>query len=837
LEVYLHLGFALFPYGQSSKKPLNQHGYSLKYLEDGGPTLKIEQVNEWHKQFPGCAWGVATTAERGVLDIDPRHGGDRILAEWEAQHGKLPPTWAVETGGGGCHKYLTFPPGTRSREMGGNALGIKAIDGGVILPPSRLSLPGHLGTPYRWQVKPWELEIGVAPAWLLEKFQKHPKPNTSPKSTADEWVVQAPPFDLLTHPGASKSRGEKRRPTLNQLVGVHLDRGDSKMSIEAMVRAWASRCEPPLTEDEWRKHVDGLWDKEEQKRHERRTASLPHQAPATTSEQTKGGTDGGEIVRSLATPQEQHHGGEKGGVKRSHLAHPQLALSPDAYHGLFGKMLAAIEPQTEGHPAAVLLGWLTCFGNIVGRGAWFQVGARSHYPCLYVGNVGETSAAKADAWSIVLYPFRLVEPAWALGCIANGIGSGEGLLERVADEQRLMTLDKSGQSVEKIIPGASDKRCLIRLSELSRCFKAQRRENSLLSEHLREMWDGEPVHVLNRQHNALTSSGYALSLFGDITPKALVKALATGTESFDGFANRFLWVKVRSPLSLPDAGDMSVIQPFLTPLSEALTYAKSAGQLKRDEGASRLWHKVYDDLKTSGDHIPHTDRARPFSVRLSMLYALADKSQVIREVHLRAALSVLDYCRESARLLFMEEDESRRKPETKDDPFWLKVLNVIVAHPGINRRSLHESFGGHLKADELTEALDYLLANRLAYRQTIPSGGRPAECWFPAKREPDDRDYTPSFPPPGGTTASNQTKPEPQAEFDSSLASPTQEKGRGEGGGGVKEQPEAVAPFRASVKIDCLADAPLAADARTEPLASDEWVVKPDPEPAAKEWL
>jgi hypothetical protein len=836
LQTYIELGFALFPYGQSSKKPINPHGYSLKYLEAGGPTLRMEQVKAWYEQYPGCAWGLATTDERGVLDIDPRHGGDRIIAEWEAKHGKLPPTWTVATGGGGLHKYFRFPPGTRSKELACHAIGIKAIDGGVILPPSRLTLPEHQGRAYEWLMRPWEQDIPDASSWLVEKMQAKPifKPsgNGEPKPD-DPWVVQPPAQDLLTHPGAGHGRKDvKRRPTLTRLVGAHLARGDSKASIEAMASDWASRCEPALTEDEWRKHVDGLWVKEMGKRdgqrHEDYTPfSLPtYNIPETVNERTNSDAEtGGEFVRSDAVAQRQ--GEERGGVGQSLATYPQPVLSTDAYYGLFGEMLTASEPQTEAHPGAILLGWLTCFGNIVGRGAWFPVGPRNHYPCLYIGNVGETSAAKADGWAVALHPFRLIEPTWASNCIANGIGSGEGLLERVGDEQRLMTLDKKSDEVrERVIPGATDKRCLVRLSELSRCFKAQRRENSTLSEYLREMWDGEPVHIPNRRDNSLVSSDYAVSLFGDITPKVLVKALATGTEGFDGYANRFLWVKVWSPHSLPDGGDMSVLEPFLTRLAEALTFAKNAGQMKRDDGAGRLWHEVYADLKASGDRIPHTDRARPYAVRLSMLYALADQSSIIREEHLRAGLAVLDFCRESARLLFATSSDN---PDPKPDALWLRVQNLIVRQPGINRSDIHKGLGGHTPAEQLTEALAFLEGAGLAHRKDdSATGGRTAERWYPGRRKPGPKEglHTPLSFSNAEPIANERTMSEAQGQLVRSFASPAEEMGQAGEGGGVVEQPHP--RTIASVQVVPLPDGPIEEGARTLPLASDEWVVKPE---------
>ena len=160
------------------------------------------------------------------------------------------------------------------------------------------------------------------------------------------------------------------------------------------------------------------------------------------------------------------------------------------------------------------------------------------------------------------------------------------------------------------------------------------------------------------QHRATASTSW-----GDITPGALAKMLATGTEVFDGFANRFLWCCVQSPRSLPDGGNINVLEPFLPRLAEALTFAKAVGEMKRDDEAKALWHKVYKSLQFSGDRVPQTGRARPYVVRLSMLYALADCSAVIRIEHLQGALAVWNYCVESAAMLFKGE-----QPEP--NPLW-----------------------------------------------------------------------------------------------------------------------------------------------------------------------
>lgn len=121
--------------------------------------------------------------------------------------------------------------------------------------------------------------------------------------------------------------------------------------------------------------------------------------------------------------------------------------------------------------------------------------------------------------------------------------------------------------------------------------------------------------------------------------------------------------------------------------------------------------------------MPHTERARPYVVRLSLLYALADRSQVIRCEHLQAALAVWEYCRESARLLFGGTHQRLA------EPLWLQVLNAIRTCPGINKSDLLRAFRSSA-AGEIDQALQRLKAQGWAYDSLVQTGGRPAECWW-----------------------------------------------------------------------------------------------------------
>jgi len=325
------------------------------------------------------------------------------------------------------------------------------------------------------------------------------------------------------------------------------------------------------------------------------------------------------------------------------------------------------------------------------------------------------------AWGVSKWPFAQVEAEWAKACICHGVGSGQGLIERCRDERKT--------AKGEVIPAAEDKRCLLRLDELALCIKQQRGDSSTLTETLLTAWGGEPMQVPNRSDNALTASGYSLSVVADTQPAVFRALLAKGTEAHSGWCNRFLWAAVQSHRDLPSGGKIDVLEPFLPRLQVALTFAKTAGEMKRSAEAEALWASVYTGLKRSGDTVPHTDRARPQVVRLSMLFALADCSTEITVAHLRAALAVWQYCRSSARLIFTGGTEAVAEAEPLTD----RVLNLIVGSPGIAKGELLRAL--REPSEAITLGLLSLHRSGLAYcREVKPEGGgRPAERWYPGK--------------------------------------------------------------------------------------------------------
>jgi hypothetical protein len=95
-------------------------------------------VAGWWKAWPNANIGILTGAASGivVLDLDPRNGGDETLQRFITEHGPLPKTVTVATGGGGFHFYFAHPGGRIASCELGPGLELKADGGFVIGPPS-----------------------------------------------------------------------------------------------------------------------------------------------------------------------------------------------------------------------------------------------------------------------------------------------------------------------------------------------------------------------------------------------------------------------------------------------------------------------------------------------------------------------------------------------------------------------------------------------------------------------------------------------------------------------------------------------------------------------------
>lgn len=721
-----------------AKHPVNIDGSK-------GATLDPELLKAWHQETQGiCNWAVAT-GERShllVIDADDLAG----FIQLEQQHTPLPLTPAVQTGRepDGRHYYFQYPAGSGITIGAGKEYGLpfdwRGNGGYVIVPPSLQ----RLGKRYAW-LTPMTTPLAVAPAWLVVMIQQckaHARgeaagmdngigkgqPGTAVRSNGLMLTVSPPTPDLRNSPGVGDG---SRNAQLCRLVGVHLARGDDEAEIEALALAWAQRCDPPMPESRVRDTLRRLRHK-----HQAAASTETHTPPSQTADESLPQTADRKPLTTPGTAEnglrsadcEAANGGVvSGGVVSSVSVDAWPTLNADALHGLTGEMVKAIAPETEADPAGILLTLLVGFGNAIGRSPHFKVGVDRHGTNLFTLLVGDTAARKGMAWGIAKSVLERADPDWTKHCLTSGLGSGEGLVERVQDA----VFQSEGDNIVVQQASAQDKRLLAVEEEYAAPLRRMKREDSTLSPLIRCAWDGKTLEVLNRKKNWLRASEAHVSIIGMITPDELAHVLKNSAEAVNGFSNRYLFCMVRRQQLLPHGGKADVLVPFADPLGKVLTKAKGVGEMKRTPEADVLWADQYAGLSTSkpGSYGKAVERACPQVMRLAMIYALLDGTTVIAVAHLRAALAVWSYCDASASYIF----NRTLSASSTDDSLAVQLLKIIQTQPGIGLTGLHEATGKKHSAAARDTALAWLLANGLAHPEPcpLPQGGPPAQCWFP----------------------------------------------------------------------------------------------------------
>jgi hypothetical protein len=227
--------------GKHPLGPLVRHG-----LTDASTDETV--IRTWWTSRRDANIGIRT-GSIVVVDVDPRHGGDKSLATLEYKHGALPPSWRVTTGGGGIHIYFAGSPETRGIKNSAGQLGpgldVRATGGYVIGPPSR-----HVsGREYAWSIRD---ALAPLPAWLIALLQQPPAKVTGP--VLRERYLQ----DVIDG---------KRNTTITSFAGYLLRHYVDPPVVRDLLLCWNRvHCKPPLSDAEVRGIVDSIAGRELRRR-------------------------------------------------------------------------------------------------------------------------------------------------------------------------------------------------------------------------------------------------------------------------------------------------------------------------------------------------------------------------------------------------------------------------------------------------------------------------------------------------------------------------------------------------------------------------------------------
>lgn len=224
-------GWSVIPIAPAGKRPLilwepYQHRRALP-----------GELARWWARWPEANLGVVTGAVSGlvVLDLDPAKGGEASLAELEAEHGRLPATFEVATGGGGRHLYFRHPGGRVPCAVGLRpGLDLRGDGGYVVAPPSIHAS----GRPYRPVAGGEGRPLAPLPGWLAGLLAAdRPRPG----HPAAWWR-------RLLQGGL---REGERNTRLAALAGLLLHRGLAPGVVEELLQGFnLGRCRPPLPPEE-----------------------------------------------------------------------------------------------------------------------------------------------------------------------------------------------------------------------------------------------------------------------------------------------------------------------------------------------------------------------------------------------------------------------------------------------------------------------------------------------------------------------------------------------------------------------------------------------------------
>ena len=377
---------------------------------------------------------------------------------------------------------------------------------------------------------------------------------------------------------------------------------------------------------------------------------------------------------------------------------PPERLADAAYHGIMGKVVKALEPLTEADNAALLLHTLIYCGAAIGRSPHIMADGARHGCNLFGMVIGATSKArKGSAQKRVESIMFLADPSIS-GRKRSGLSTAEGFIQQVSDGY-LVGDDIVGEVV--------DKRLIVIESEVSSLIKKMNAKDSTLSDIIRVAWDGDDLHRLTKRE-PLHASNPHIAIVGHSSEEEL-RELVTDVSIANGFLNRFLIVySHRSKLMPHGGGDIPDAQKesLFLELSERIAEAKNLEELAWDDEGYRAWELTYEALSEErGGFVGYAlNRGEAQVLRLSLLYAVMDGSQVIKAAHLRAALAVWEYVEESTSYIFKDKLGNKLAEQ---------ILRQIKTKSPLTKTDIHNALGRNHKVENINIAIETLLKRNL----------------------------------------------------------------------------------------------------------------------------
>jgi hypothetical protein len=277
---------------------------------------------------------------------------------------------------------------------------------------------------------------------------------------------------------------------------------------------------------------------------------------------------------------------------------------------------------------------------------------------------------------------------------------------------------------EQVDAGMTDKRLMLVTEEFAGALRVMERAGNTLSPVLRDAWGTSKLQTLTK-NSPIKATDSHIAIIGHVTDDEL-RAVLTKVEMANGFANRFLFAKVRRSKLLPHGGhlDLEALRNLGQRIATRLRQAQTLGRITMTDVAAEAWEKNYADL--SGDRPgllgAILGRAEAQVIRLAVIYALLDNKTQIDLPHLRAALAVWAFCEDSATQIWGDM--------LGDDAADTIFAGLKTAGPsGLGRTEISSLFSRHVPSARITMFLEILRRAGKAERVPGPTVGHGEQRW------------------------------------------------------------------------------------------------------------
>ncbi|MFA0372394.1 DUF3987 domain-containing protein, partial [Vibrio sp. 10N.222.54.F6] len=388
-------------------------------------------------------------------------------------------------------------------------------------------------------------------------------------------------------------------------------------------------------------------------------------------------------------------------------------LAPEALHGVIGKAVNVFCNSTEALVVALSVEILCYLSVCIPRGnAYLQFGATTTEPRvngIVVAATGEGKGISTRQFECVRKRMAELDASLVCPVFEGGLSTPEGLISLIRDENN--TED------DKNISASVGNQLLVIEEEMSSIFNLANNARSNFSPLFRELFDGKPVSPLTK-FNKISCDKPHVSFFGHITQQEL-HLVVKKVDIYNGFLNRFplFFAKRENSIPFPYKIPYSNIDMIANDLMGIISWVKEEEhEMEYSTCYKVLWEIEYEKLRSLGkqDSIERAllSRATHYATMYSIIFAVMDKSTVIKSVHLKAALAWIDYWHQS--LTHIYRTESKRAKYAELEEKGRKVMDVIVREiqaseqDNIGKTPLTKAFSGKFSSRDISEILEYL---------------------------------------------------------------------------------------------------------------------------------